>query len=140
MKKGDMLFVYGTLRLGQSADLSKKDYSEYIGEDKINGRLYDMGWYPGVKTEPGHFDPGLSSVSGDVFLILADNLVKSLDDYEGYPGLYNRFETETAEGRHVWVYVYNGEVATEDRIPSGDWNSYSSNLREPSILIAALLA
>lgn len=130
MKEGSLLFVYGTLRQGECADLSRVEDCLLVGEDAINGKLYDLGWYPGVKsdnphagtkTDPFHFDPGLPSVRGDVFQINSDALVQHLDDYEGYPTLYDRIETMTAGGRVVWVYTYNNEPSEDRRIISGDW-------------------
>lgn len=121
MKPGDLLFVYGTLRRGQSASLAGNSGAEFVGEDKINGWIYNLGWYPGVKTEPGHFSSGAPTVAGDVFKILDETTAVGLDGYEGYPSLYNRIETETADGRHVWVYTYNHPVSGEDLIVSGDW-------------------
>lgn len=130
MKKGSLLFVYGTLRRGACKDLTHNPDCLFVGEDAINGKLYDLGWFPGVKadaphagtkTGPFHFDPGQPTVRGDVFLIGDDSLVQHLDDYEGYPNLYDRIETESAGGKHVWVYTYNHAPPEDKRIMSGDW-------------------
>lgn len=123
MKSGDLLFVYGTLRRGESADLKEQARGGacFIATDEINGDLYNLGWFPGVKAEPGHFDPGKPSVRGDVFLLRDDALCKRLDVYEGYPNLYNRIETYTAGERHVWVYTYNHDVIELQRLIGGDW-------------------
>lgn len=136
MQKNSLLFVYGTLRLGASSDLSRNHLVEHVGEDFINGRLYNLGRFPGVKdvpesgapqvvsgskADPGHFDIGAPFIRGDVFKILDDTVVVHLDRYEGYPDLYNRHETESAEGRHVWVYTYNHAVQDSQEISSGDW-------------------
>lgn len=124
MKKDDLLFVYGTLRVGQSADLSDGRYSdgvEYVDSDVINGKIFDLGWFPGAKVTPGHFDTGAPSIIGDVFRLTDDAIIPRLDGYEGYPNLYDRVQTETASGRHVWVYVYNAHIPEERQIVSGDW-------------------
>lgn len=125
MRVGSLLFVYGTLRKGERADLSKheKDFGvTYLGEDIINAELYDLGSYPGVK-EPGlgAFEVEEPRVHGDVFRIEDQSIISILDHYEGYPYLYNRTTTETMDGREVWVYTYNGEVDADRRIVSGDW-------------------
>lgn len=130
MKKGDLLFVYGTLRRGECKDLSHNHDCLFVGEDAINGLIYDLGWFPGVKaevahagakTDPSQFDPGHPAVRGDVFQLGSDELVQNLDDYEGYPDLYDRIQTVSANGSIVWVYVYNAAPPADKRIISGDW-------------------
>lgn len=130
MKKGDLIFVYGTLRHGERADLSRQQHQfgvTYIGEDAINGDLYHLGSFPGVKAKGGEFEDGKPCVFGEVFRVLETSIIAILDAYEGYDadnpqhGLYNRIQTETAQGRIVWVYIYNPRVLEEQRIESGDW-------------------
>jgi gamma-glutamylcyclotransferase (GGCT)/AIG2-like uncharacterized protein YtfP len=125
MREGSLLFVYGTLRKGERADLSRnqKEFDvTYLGADVINGLLYNLGSYPGVKElGEGEFDVEQPRVHGDVFRLENKSIIEILDHYEGYPYLYNRAETETMDGRKVWVYTYNGEVDDERRIVSGDW-------------------
>jgi gamma-glutamylcyclotransferase (GGCT)/AIG2-like uncharacterized protein YtfP len=122
MKQGDLLLVYGTLRKGQSADLSRNSRAEFIGVDQINGLLYELGWFPGVKTvESITFDPDKPTVTGDVFKLHSDDLVEALDSYEGYPNLYSRVQTTSRDGRTVWVYVFNGIVHQDNFIPDGNW-------------------
>lgn len=131
MKKGDLLFVYGTLRKGASNDLSRKEGAKYIGEDWINGDLYDLGWYPGVKLFEGaeNFSVGLPVVVGDVFAIEDTKLADYLDGYEGYPNLYNRSQVETSGGHIVWVYIYNHGVYGRENIPTGDWLSHEAIIK-----------
>lgn len=125
MRVGSLLFVYGTLRRGERADLSKNEADfdvKYLGEDIINAELYHLGGFPGVKNlGEGAFEVEDPCVHGDVFEIKNESIITILDHYEGYPYLYNRAETETADGRRVWVYTYNGEVVESQRIVSGDW-------------------
>lgn len=128
MKAGDLLFVYGTLRRGESADLSNKTAVEFVGEDRINGDLYNLGWFPGVKNVntdemESYFYPSLSMVHGDVFRILDASITSMLDAYEGYPSLYGRSVVLSGEGRLVWVYTYNGVPQESQRISSGDWKT-----------------
>jgi gamma-glutamylcyclotransferase (GGCT)/AIG2-like uncharacterized protein YtfP len=115
MKKGDLLFVYGTLRPGQHADLSKSFEADYIGKDSVVGKLYHLGGYPGLKIE------GSDLVHGDVFRIRTANLVARLDMYEGYPTLYSRQVVESSNGKSVWVYVYNSPCIGKAEVPGGDW-------------------
>ena len=124
MKVGDLLFVYGTLRRGERADLSRheKEFGvSYVGEDKVNGKIFNLGYYPGAKAESGSFDADNPVISGDVFKLEDASIITMLDHYEGYPHLYNRIETEAASGETVWVYIYNHDVMDEQHIESGDW-------------------
>lgn len=142
MKKNDKLFVYGTLRKGASADLQRfasngDDYSSrYLGTDRINGRLYDLGSFPGVHLlKSPVFNSDLPVVVGDVFELLDEVLIERLDAYEGYPRLYDRRQVLSATGEHVWVYVYNHPMDDRPSIPSGDWLEYRRNLTRPSLSI-----
>jgi gamma-glutamylcyclotransferase (GGCT)/AIG2-like uncharacterized protein YtfP len=125
MRVGSLLFVYGTLRRGERADLSKheKEFGvTYLGEDRINGLIYNMGSYPGLKVgDPLEFDSLQPSVVGDVFRIENKSIITLLDHYEGYPYLYNRTEVPTEGDQLVWVYTYNGEVSDGQLLPAGDW-------------------
>ena len=133
MKKGDELFVYGTLRRGERADLHRSacQFSvEYLGRDKINGKLYSLGPYPGIKLIPslnGDFDSSLPLVVGDAFYIKDSSVCANLDAYECYnpeaptQGLYDRTQVVAESGRIVWVYVFNGPVIEDQLIETGDW-------------------
>jgi gamma-glutamylcyclotransferase (GGCT)/AIG2-like uncharacterized protein YtfP len=122
MKKGSFLFVYGSLRSGEASDLSLQSGSRLVGPDRINGKLYEVGWYPGVKTpESNDYDPRGPLVSGEVYELLDDGLIRHLDSYEGYPNLFNRHQVETERSRFVWVYTYNGTVGENQLVASGDW-------------------
>lgn len=124
MKKGDKVFVYGSLRKGESADLSMRSGSRFLCFDRINGLLYGVSWFPGFKALdlPGNdFNPNLATVSGEVYEVTDDALCRQLDSYEGYPNLYTRIQIETERSHLVWVYVYNGEVGDNQLVVTGDW-------------------
>jgi len=121
VKKGDLIFVYGTLRPGQSAASFMEGKAKHMGTTRIPARLYNLGWFPGIKTvAPG--DPADSDmVTGDLFRIKDPSLVAELDSYEGYPNLYDRVVVPTEDGKQTWVYEYNHPVSEDQRISSGDW-------------------
>lgn len=133
MKKGELIFVYGTLRRGERADLSKGQHNfgvTFLGDDLVSGKLYHLGGYPGVKDVPDAFDWDASyHVVGEIFLIREQAIVSIMDAYEGYDdevperGLYNRKQTVTADGRTVWIYTYNGRVTPDQLIETGDWKN-----------------
>lgn len=141
MKKGDCIFVYGTLRRGERADLSKQFYNygvDFLSGDKINALLYHLGSFPGVKLYPldeVEFTDEQPTVTGEVYRIRDASITAILDAYESYRpdtpelGLYNRCKVPSERGRTVWVYTYNHPVIEEQRIESGDW----CKNREPPI-------
>jgi gamma-glutamylcyclotransferase (GGCT)/AIG2-like uncharacterized protein YtfP len=129
MQKNDLVFVYGTLRKGERMSLDREfgDVAGFVGNDVINGRMYSLGAYPGVKDVPNEFDHDLPCVYGEVYRIRDTSIIAILDAYEGYcedsptTGLYNRKVTETLKGRKVWVYIFNGKLLPVQLIDSGDW-------------------
>lgn len=133
MKKGDLLFVYGTLRRGERADINKNALVHsvsFIKNDSINGLMYHIGAFPGVKllsAPEAEYDPKLGAVIGEVYYIGDHSVSSILDHYEGYhedgTGLYNRFQVWTAGGRLVWVYTYNPDVISDQLIETGDWKN-----------------
>ncbi len=127
IKKGDLIFVYGTLRCGCSADLSQKPNNTFITNDRINGEMYNIGWFPGVQdvipVEVAGFNEGQPTIKGEVFQVDADSLGVLLDLYEGYPDLYDRKQVSTETGLTVWVYTYNGDCSSKEHITGGDWTT-----------------
>ena len=119
MKEGDLLFVYGSLRQGECADLSIRSGAEFVQEDEITGNIYNISWFPGVKLE------GDNLVKGEVYKLIDASIIRHLDSYEGYPNLYDRSVVETKGGLRVWVYTYNHECGENERIASGDWLNQS---------------
>lgn len=111
-----LLFVYGTL-MG-----SKRPGIKYVSEAIINGTIYDLGAYPGVKTE------GIGTVHGELYEV-KEYAWKGLDAYEGCPHLYKRVVTETIDGIRCYVYHFNGLVREERLIEDGIWKgpSYGRN-------------
>jgi gamma-glutamylcyclotransferase (GGCT)/AIG2-like uncharacterized protein YtfP len=130
MLKNDLLFVYGTLRAGERMDIKNQKLNAevtFISKDKINGNMYHLGTFPGVKEVNSRFDPNDPIVIGEVFKIRGSAIIAILDAYESYNadnpslGLYDRCQVTTERGRLVWVYTFNGMVIPEQRIESGDW-------------------
>ena len=133
MKKDDSLFVYGTLMKGERADITEKRIFAVssLGKDVINGDLYHIGSYPGLKLIPGltGFDDSKPTVKGEVYVINDSSVTALLDAYEGYDadnpegGLYNRQQVYTCSGRLVWVYTFNLPTRTDQLIETGDWRN-----------------
>lgn len=120
MQQSHAVFVYGTLRRGHGPHDVFLSEAKFVGEDTLTGELYDMGSYPGLKLyEPG---TGGGRVHGEVYEVSPSTLPR-LDNYEGYPYLYDRKEVMTEGGRRVLVYTYNDEEDMDESnlIHSGDW-------------------
>lgn len=134
MKKGDLIFVYGTLMKGMRADITTRSIFSVspMGKDSVNGELFHLGGFPGLKLFDdlqGEADDSRPLVKGEVYLIQDPSMTALLDAYEGYDsdnperGLYNRKEVFTFFGRKVWVYTYNGPTRNDQLIETGDWRN-----------------
>lgn len=125
MAEGDLVFVYGTLRPGNGNSLTHfQGGARLIGPDNINGLLYNIGWFPGAinVNDNAPFNPDQSIIVGEVFQIPSEFLGRRLDQYEGFPNLYDRVRVMTERGLYAWVYTYNSDVSDAWLIPDGDWN------------------
>lgn len=133
MQKDDYIFVYGTLRRGEVADLRKQAHNFdvlFVCNDAVNGQLYHIGAYPGAKilqpVQP-EFDPDKPIIVGEVFRIRHPAITAILDAYEGYNsdapehGLFDRCIVPSMSGKDVWIYTYVPPVRTEQEIVTGDW-------------------
>lgn len=124
MKRGDFIFVYGTLRPGHGANGYMASRAKHHGTTRISAMMYGLGGYPGVKlVGDGRFMSEGPTVVGDLYEIENEGLPQILDGYEGYPNLYGRRLVETEDGRQAWVYTYNHNVRDDALIPTGDWNN-----------------
>jgi gamma-glutamylcyclotransferase (GGCT)/AIG2-like uncharacterized protein YtfP len=130
------VFVYGTLRAGESNDINRAAERNgiaapvLIGSGHINGRLYDFDAYPGLV-----LDSAAGPVHGDIYRI-DETLVPVLDEIEevvpGVIGLYRSehlLVTVQVDGRaqdiDCLVYPVREEaVEGLPRIDNGDWLVY----------------
>lgn len=100
--------VYGTLRPFTNTDVVE-----------VPGKLYDLGWYPGIV------------LGGDRFvtcerITVSDQRLAELDRYEGYDP---QFPESSLYLRQKfggdWIYVYNHSVEGHALIESGDWQQHT---------------
>jgi len=117
------VFVYGTLRTGQERDINRlQPTAVFRGDGKINGILYDLGSYPGVRLG------GEQWVQGEVYQITPE-LEHQLDAIEEvWPqqtGEYvRRFVVVQCAEAALTCLVYEvAEAHTKGKvmIASGDW-------------------
>jgi len=130
------VFVYGTLRAGESNDICRAAERNgiaapvLIGSGHINGRLYDFDAYPGLV-----LDPTAEPVRGDIYRI-DEALMPVLDEIEMIvPGVIGLYRSErlpvtvqidgSAEVIDCLVYPVGDEaVKGLPRIDNGDWVAY----------------
>ena len=129
------VFVYGTLRKGQERDINRLEPAPvFIGNGQINGTLYNLGSYPGVRLG------GLNWVQGEVYQITPE-LERQLDEIEEvWPqqtGEYARREVVVqCAGQEVNCLVYEVRevyVSGQAVITSGDWVKRNADLFKTNI-------
>ncbi len=122
-----LVAVYGTLRYGEPANIKLRGCKR-IGQDALQGVIYHMGGFPGLKFIT---DDDPRTVVVDVYQVpkdMIDEITTRLDYYEGYfpaapdQSLFVRRQGRTTEGcLEVTYYEYKWEVDDALEIKSGDW-------------------
>ena len=107
-----LIFVYGTLKTGQPNHILLEN-SKKLHNDMIDGRIYCLGNFPGLKQESG-------TVYGEIYEV-DDNTLEKLDRLEGHPNFYTRQNIITQKGIDCQTYFYNHAVAKRHLIASGVW-------------------
>ena len=123
------VFVYGTLRKGGCLAGSLANCTRTPAA--LKGRLYDLGWYPGI-----YLDENGIEIVGEIVEVDAEQLIKldGIEGFRGYDGnsLYHRiWVPEKKLNLKVrdnfggcWVYTYNrpeSELKPQSLVRSGDW-------------------
>ena len=125
MDNEEYLFVYGTLRSQMNDPLHRlleKD-AILVGTGSFQGRLYDLGRYPGVVPSRGKTD----RVLGEIYRFREfKRAFEILDEYEGHRFKRRRVTVFQEDGRSItsWIYLYARSVKRRPRIPSGDYILY----------------
>jgi gamma-glutamylcyclotransferase (GGCT)/AIG2-like uncharacterized protein YtfP len=125
----DRIFVYGSLRAGQSAHSLIAPYIIEAQPAESTGRLYALpGGYPGLIEDPS------GRVAGDLVRVHSiDRAFAVLDEYEGEEFRRAPYHATGSRGRSLdaWCYLLaDAELARGcPRIESGDWAAYLSGRR-----------
>jgi gamma-glutamylcyclotransferase (GGCT)/AIG2-like uncharacterized protein YtfP len=115
------LFVYGTLRRGSRNRFARllESRARFVGNARMQGRLFDCGRYPGVTPS----DAAGDWVRGEVFrLAESASLLAKLDAYEG--PLFARVPQRvylSSGMRLAWVFLHKGNPPEGVRIICGEW-------------------
>ena len=122
MEKEAHLFVYGTLRKQISHPLSHLlvRHGEFLGLAIFQGRLYDLGRYPGVVPSADKTD----LVTGEVYrLDEPEKVLRLLDEYEGPRFKRTQVNIFFEPDGHLssWIYLYTRSLAGRRIISGGDY-------------------
>ena len=118
-----LVFVYGTLRIGQRNDINLKTPQPlFMGMASVKGQLYSRGWYPGIRLG------GEQWVQGEVYDI-SPALLAQLDVLEEVApvpsGEYQRVTVEVLCGEQKLVceiYELSREFAERSQLlDQGNW-------------------
>jgi gamma-glutamylcyclotransferase (GGCT)/AIG2-like uncharacterized protein YtfP len=126
----EYLFVYGLLLPALApAELADVICSlEAVGRARVQGRLYDLGHYPGAIVEA----ESDSCINGVIYRLPPTRSVLSLlDQFEDVnatnpdEGLYVRLKAmarlEDGQELEVWIYQYNKDLTQAEYLPDGDY-------------------
>ena len=114
--KATRVFVYGTLRVGESNHRLLHGYSPLATVRTAPAfELVSLGAFPAMVRG------GRTAILGEVYEVHGDTLA-DLDRLEGHPDFYRREAIELADGSEVLAYVLPRAAARDfPPIPSGDW-------------------
>ena len=130
MAPSPFLFVYGTLLSGLRDDLLRRVRARFVGTGTIEGKLYNLGPYPGAKLSRNSTD----RVRGEVHrLPNPEQSLGVLDEYEGISTIAklgsefarNIVQVTLEDGRELkaWAYLYNRPVDEARLILGGDYRN-----------------
>jgi gamma-glutamylcyclotransferase (GGCT)/AIG2-like uncharacterized protein YtfP len=124
----DRLFVYGTLMKGSGNPMAMRLHAEsaYMGLARTSGRLYRLGYYPGLVRA----ERKAECVFGEVVKLRnPSRSLHWLDAYEGCgpddpePRMYERVMVpvtlRSGEIFTAWTYLYTGHAGRARRLPGG---------------------
>lgn len=123
------VFVYGTLRRGFPLHTQLPgDAVEYVGDGRIQGRLFDLGEYPGATASGSPRD----EVRGEVYRLRdPERQIQALDEIEEFDSqrpdesLFLRRLTDVRLDRggvvKAWAYFLSREPENAPVIADGDY-------------------
>ena len=128
-KENIFLFVYGSLLSSMAHLIHARliQQATYINKGYFQGKLYDLGEYPGALAS----DDASDQICGELYLLHNKNMLSALDEYEGYEEMNlaeSVFRREIvpvilADGtlQQAYIYLYNARLPAKSLIYSGDY-------------------
>ena len=121
MESCPYLFVYGTLRRGYDNPYASllASTSEWVGQGKVQGKLYRIAHYPGLvaSDHPGDW------VVGDIFRVNSLQTLDALDRYEAEE--FERVERPVifpdGQAHSCMLYLFTANIDGFPQILSGDF-------------------
>ena len=128
MDTEEYLFVYGTLRSQMNDPLHGllEKHAVLVGTGSFQGKLYDLGRYPGAIPSHGKTD----RVLGEIYRFSEpQRALEILDEYEGHRFKRKRVTIIQADGKSItsWIYLYVRSVTRRARIQAGDYVQYRNS-------------
>ena len=116
---------------GERAHRLLNGRADFFGEGSVAGTLISLGRYPGLL-------PGRGRVRGEVWYLSTPEVLRTLDEYEGYNFRRSTAVVTLASGRRLRTMVYRYRGAHSERtaartverrsqmavIPEGDWRRH----------------
>jgi gamma-glutamylcyclotransferase (GGCT)/AIG2-like uncharacterized protein YtfP len=131
----EYLFLYGTLIPGRANDeMAELVWKlQRIGSAYVQGRLYDLGEYPGAILDSSSD----TTIRGEVFEVTGkQDILASLDSYEEFnpndleSSLFVRRQSPVtlSDGRKLncWLYVYNRNPEAAPLVIGGNYEKYKA--------------
>jgi gamma-glutamylcyclotransferase (GGCT)/AIG2-like uncharacterized protein YtfP len=128
MENDAYLFVYGTLRSQMNDPLHRllETYAIFVGTGSFQGKLYDIGRYPGAVLSRRNTD----CVIGEIYRLSEPwRALEILDEYEGHRFKRKRVTIFQEDGKSIdcWIYLYARSVTRRALIRSGDYVQYRNS-------------
>ena len=123
------LFVYGTLMENVDSQITRflKQNSLFVGKGSFQGKLFDLGHYPGAVFLPN----AKNKVFGHIFeLFNTQKTLKVLDEYEAVGEQFGQFNEYVRKLVPIdfnekqiscWAYLYNLPTENLKEILSGNY-------------------
>jgi len=132
---GDLIALYGSLLrgLGAMKELGILDRVRFVGPCLLEGQLFDLGDYPGMRH-------GAGQVVGEIYTLLDLEALRIMDRFEDFDvdqpreSIYLRESIRLIEpaGAEAWVYIYNRIPDPSGRIAGGDWRAHWTQRADPT--------
>ena len=97
-----------------------------VGTGTFQGKLYDLGRYPGAIPSRGKTD----CVIGEIYRFSEpQRALEILDEYEGHRFKRKRVTIIQADGKSItsWIYLYVRSVTRRARVHAGDYVQYRNS-------------